>query len=578
MNWHTLAFLAWALTACNLDFESRPLSCGDLCGAVDTAGDADTRTMMDTGCAGGNCGSDCEAGELFCDGVCIDPTSNNAFCGASDCESATPCPSGTLCNGLGRCSGECAEGLTVCAEACVDTQAHNAHCGACDTLCLDQQLCVAGSCACRAGWEDCNGDPLDGCEVALDSRAACGSCDAVCAFDHDCIAGVCEREVTKVATGGRTACALLSTGHVYCWGANDRGQLGSSELPAESWSPVLVDAIDDAVDLTTGGFQTYSGASVLEMGHACVIRQGGEVWCWGDNRLNQLGDDTNVSFRQEPAAVPGLAGVTLLDAGGAHTCALNPEGLWCWGGNHSGQIGADPATGDRNNRVPLPLQILDASTAAGLVDLALGGNHSCGLWSSGEVRCWGSHQFDQQGPAASTVGCGQPCVLTPTAVSGLSERNIAVGAGLNSTCAIDTAGVVWCWGQNQDGQLGSVTTTESTATPVAVDLAAAALSVEMGDDFACARLSNNSTWCWGDNLTSDLGIGEVSPPPTPPTQQPGAPAAQLDVQDDYGCALGTDGEVRCWGRNEAGQVGSAPDVGCSGLNPCTFAPTVVTLP
>ncbi|MFC1654507.1 MopE-related protein [Myxococcota bacterium] len=98
------------------------------------------------------------------------------------------------------CAVQCAPGETDCAGTCVDTNTNVSHCGTCGNACQFAHAaasCAAGSCvmgACDTGWENCDGDPVNGCEADLTSTATCGACDNACQFDHataTCDAGSC---------------------------------------------------------------------------------------------------------------------------------------------------------------------------------------------------------------------------------------------------------------------------------------------------------------------------------------------------------------------------------------------------
>ena len=93
----------------------------------------------------------------------------------------------------------------------------------------------------------------------------------------------------RVVVGGEHACALLSSGAVYCWGDNSHGQLGRPG--ASSATPVLVSGGIVFVTLSAG------------VTHTCGIEAGtGAVGCWGENGAGQLGDGTTTD-RDHPVAV-----------------------------------------------------------------------------------------------------------------------------------------------------------------------------------------------------------------------------------------------------------------------------------
>jgi len=79
--------------------------------------------------------------------------------------------------------------------------------------------------------------------------------------------------------------------------------------------------------------------------HACGIQQDGSLWCWGANESGQLGlgDTTDRSVPTQVGTPLDWASVA---AGSSHTCALTTSGLrYCWGSNDSGQLGLNNTTG-----------------------------------------------------------------------------------------------------------------------------------------------------------------------------------------------------------------------------------------
>lgn len=100
--------------------------------------------------------------------------------------------------------------------------------------------------------------------------------------------------VTQVALGGSGGCALQQGGKVFCWGANDVGQLGQGMPSATStFPPVAVPGITDAVHVARSA------------GHVCIAHLDGKVSCWGDNTRGQVsGDGVPTAFVASPVSVP----------------------------------------------------------------------------------------------------------------------------------------------------------------------------------------------------------------------------------------------------------------------------------
>ncbi|HOC91699.1 MAG TPA: RCC1 repeat-containing protein, partial [bacterium] len=136
-----------------------------------------------------------------------------------------------------------------------------------------------------------------------------------------------------------------------------------------------------------------SRAAIVSSGeaHTCAITPSGGVKCWGDNDYGQLGDGTNTD-RHAPVDVVGLtSGVTSISTGIDHTCALTTNGgVKCWGGNYFGQLG-DGTTTYRNTPVDV------VGLTSGIASVSSGGDHTCAVTNSGGVKCWGDNDFGQFG-------------------------------------------------------------------------------------------------------------------------------------------------------------------------------------
>jgi alpha-tubulin suppressor-like RCC1 family protein len=156
--------------------------------------------------------------------------------------------------------------------------------------------------------------------------------------------------VADVSLGDLFGCARKSDGTAWCWGTNDKGELGDGTTTTHL-APVQVTAL---------------GTSVAEISasgrHACARKSDGTLWCWGGNIAGELGDGTLID-RPTPVQVSALGtALAEVSAGMNHdTCARTVEGrVWCWGVNGQGQLGDGTVTLRRT-----PVQALgpDAPTA-----------------------------------------------------------------------------------------------------------------------------------------------------------------------------------------------------------------------
>ncbi len=221
----------------------------------------------------------------------------------------------------------------------------------------------------------------------------------------------------QVEVGGNFTC-VLKDGGVKCVGGNQYGQLGNGSSGADHSNPV------DVVGLSTG-------VTALELGgdHSCAIVNG-DVKCWGRNQVNQLGDGTSTDSSR-PVLVSGLSGVTAIGVGRSHACAIQELGaVKCWGYNDFGQLGNDSKA---SSTTPVPVMGLTGASA-----LALGDWHSCAL-VSGTVKCWGYNGEGELGNGNTDE------ILTPVNVLNLSNVT-KIAASEFHTCALNSSGGVKCWG------------------------------------------------------------------------------------------------------------------------------------
>jgi alpha-tubulin suppressor-like RCC1 family protein len=156
-----------------------------------------------------------------------------------------------------------------------------------------------------------------------------------------------------------------------------------------------------------------------------------------------------------------------------------------------------------------------AGLTTGVATIAAGENHTCALTTGGGVKCWGRNDYGQLGNDSYVSSA------VPVDVHGLGSGVASVSAGRGMTCAVMVAGGVRCWGDNPQGQLGNGTTKGS---PIPVDvtgLTAAATMVSAGDGVTCARLSDNTVSCWGDQTDGRLGNGTAMGVSMVPVRVPG---------------------------------------------------------
>jgi len=263
--------------------------------------------------------------------------------------------------------------------------------------------------------------------------------------------------VMAVVAGGFHTCALAADGAVWCWGANEWGQLGRPASPAPG-PPARVPGVAAARALAAG------------LLHTCAVDGDGAVWCWGNDGNGRLGVEAAAGATPQPVAVTGLPGpATAVAAGVAHTCALLADGsVACWGGNRWGELG-DGSTTSRSR--PAPVRGLAGPASA----LAAGDHLTCAVLAAGAVACWGWNDCGQLGQGSFDGPAeldGFSASLEAVEVRGLPGPASAIAAGAGHACAL-VGGETWCWGRNEVGQLGDGSL-DDRAAPVRAGISAGA--------------------------------------------------------------------------------------------------------
>ncbi|MBW3631331.1 MAG: hypothetical protein KY464_18865, partial [Gemmatimonadetes bacterium] len=310
-------------------------------------------------------------------------------------------------------------------------------------------------------------------------------------------------ELTSVAASPGLAwythsCGLNTAGHALCWGTSYPVQLGTTRPYSGctgggsyshpcSFVPVRVEL---PVELRTVG---------AGLGFSCGLSTAGEVYCWGANTFLMTGEGADRTGK--PARIATEHRFVALSVGDLHSCALDAEGAaFCWGYNRHGQLGTADA-----------LQRAVPTRAAGELRFSsvdAGTGVTCGVTIEQRVHCWGG---DTAGVVAGAAAARAKNLLF---------RSVDVGEA--HACGIAVGGEAYCWGSNRSGELGSGAASpdlRSEPSPVAGRYRWTSLSAGVG--YTCGVTTAGEAYCWGTNLTGQLGIGSEDASRPAPTRVAG---------------------------------------------------------
>lgn len=391
------------------------------------------------------------------------------------------------------------------------------------------------------------------CRMRPERRLASATIAALAALSASCEDDVAPNKVcaAEVRVGGDHSCVRSSEGEVWCWGGNEYGQLGTTEIEPAVPRPLAVEHLPGRAVLLA-----------LSPGNSCAKLHDGSVWCWGDNTSLQLGHPGAGIMSATPVQVLGLPGVPVSLALGfswdrktnsespvtpqSFACAVLGDGsVWCWGANRRAQLGhgqyhGEPV-GEPTRVVGLPPDV---------VQVAAGGLHACARTGSGRVWCWGDNLDGQIGDGTTSEVRGP----TQVPLDGAAD----VSANSDSTCVVRGDGSAWCWGMIFAGtcEVESPGRIRQTV-PARVDGVESAISVQE----TCALLADRSVECWGINSAGQFGAGFVSGQtdgygsPCPHHVQLSEPAGQLSAGGASRCVSSASDQLWCWGNNRQGQLG-----------------------
>ena len=183
----------------------------------------------------------------------------------------------------------------------------------------------------------------------------------------------------------------------------------------------------------------------------------------------------------------------------------------------------------------------NSDVRGGNTGISIGSGYFCAVSTTLDVYCWGTEPETGES------------ILTPTKVPGGGTQFTSVSVGLRYLCALAVDGTAYCKGKGFHGELGT-----GVAEDVREDLSVPMQGglkfdqVTTGLYHACGVTVDDELYCWGDNEYGQLGTGDETSSAVP--VKIGTGWSQVSAGGDHTCGTKLDGTGHCWGLNDFHQV------------------------
>jgi alpha-tubulin suppressor-like RCC1 family protein len=348
---------------------------------------------------------------------------------------------------------------------------------------------------------------------------------------------------------------------MYAWGSTATN-MGVGPAPVSALSPV-VNLMPSA-----GGIKQIAVGTAAQ----AAIKTDGTLWMWGTNTNGQLGDNTS-SIRSSPISVlGGKSDWKQVSVGYTHTAALDANNsIWCWGSNAQYQLG----DGTSSNRLSPVLFIYGSLYKS----VAAGASNTFAIDLDGTLWAWGVNTRGQLGDNTQSLRSSPVVVVGGKTWSSVVSSQRGVGTD-GTTFAIDTDGVLWSWGNNQNGILGNGSNTTSYSSPISVIGGKKWLQVATNGETAGAIATDGTLWMWGENSNGQLGDNTKIAKSSPVSVSGGGTnwkqlfISYSNANSGTGYALKTNGTIWSWGYNVSGQLGDGTTTSRSSPNSVLAVPQI----
>jgi hypothetical protein len=249
----------------------------------------------------------------------------------------------------------------------------------------------------------------------------------------------------KFSCGRSHTLALKTNGTLWCWGANNFGQLGQNSTSSPAYhglsSPVQIPGT------------TWSHVGSMSYDQSVAIKTDGTLWCMGENHYGQLGQNNRTNY-SSPVQIPGTTW-SIASHGDATAAAIKTDGtLWAWGRGADGALGQN-----EDKRYSSPVQIPGTTWN----HLVCHERNIMATRTDGTLWIVGENLYGQLGQNNNVK------YSSPVQIPGTTWASGELSCFERAATAIKTDGTMWHWGGNSNG-LGGLNVPEATrySSPVQV--------------------------------------------------------------------------------------------------------------
>jgi alpha-tubulin suppressor-like RCC1 family protein len=342
-----------------------------------------------------------------------------------------------------------------------------------------------------------------------------------------------------IGLDGRLLRNDASTVSALSWGDGAYGRMGDGTIIGKS-SPVTV----------VGGVTNWSQVSVGPFGHVLAVTDSGIAYGWGYGSYGRLGNNSTLNRSSPVTVVGGITTWKKVGTGALHSAGLTEQGnIYSWGGGGGGKLG----TGNTTNRSsPVTL----AGTINTWSDVSVGGDFSIGL-TKGIIYAWGWNSAGQLGDGTA-VSKNSPVTIAGNINS---WAQISAGVGGYFSMALRGDGVLYAWGEGNNGQLGNNAATNRSSPVTVVGGITNWSQISTGRNHALALTTAGVLYSWGSNGDGKLGTGNTTNRSSPVTVVGGITNwSKISAGYEHNAAVTSAGNIYVWGDGSYGAIGDGEKI------------------